>query len=1133
MATLSRELRKTLERVVLAARGEAEAGARKALAQLAVANHEPWATMAPDQLSLRRRLRARGRQLGDRLEDGGKQTIEHLASECAYEQWHRMLFARFLAECDLLIWPESGHPIGVDDCQGLARQQGVDWVQLASAFAQRMLPQIFRADDAVLEINLPAEHRQALERLLVSLPRELFLADDSLGWVYQFWQAQRKDDINESGTKIGADELPAVTQLFTEDYMVESLLHNTLGAWWAGKLGALPANTEEDARAKTALPVKDGLGITWTYLRFIHDEQERTWSPASGTFSNWPSHAQSIKFLDPCMGSGHFIVFALPMLARMRMEEENLSLSQAIYATLKDNLFGLELDDRCAQIAAFNLAFSAWKLGGYQTLPPLRLACSGFAPRAEEKEWVSLAGGDDRLKLGMARIHAVFREAPLLGSLIDPVALSGDLVEADFHELRPLLDAALAREAKDDVVKEIAVTARGIANAAEILAGQFTLIATNFPYLKRANQTEALKQFASRFDEQSHAELATTFLVKAFGDLEPGGTLAVVTPQSLTYQRYYVRLRKRLLDENRIRFVAKLGPRAFETISGEIVQPILLIVDAERPDPSHCVVYADFVREANAKEKARALREGRLHLRSQRTLLNSREFKINLADASDTPELAKYCDCYQGICTGDIPRFGACFWELPQEGNGWVLQHSTPENSSEASGCTQILFWEEGSGALYNQIVERLGEAGVSSWIRGLEAWGSKGVAIAQMQSLRAGRYTGKCFDNNTAVIIPKNASDEPAIFEYCRSEEYRDAVLEIDQSIKISNKTLLKVPFDVEHWREVAAEKYSRGFPSAFSSDPTQWLFDGRPNGSKHPLHVAVARLLGYRWPRQTGSTLVDCPPLDSDGLEDLAADDGIVCISPVKGDDAADQRLAAILQKAYGSEWSAGKLGGLLREEGSSSDNLETWLRDEFFAQHCELFHQRPFLWHIWDGRRDGFSALANYHKLTRANLERLTYAYLGDWIRRQQDATTVAEAGSDARLVAARRLQDELKKILDGEPPYDIFVRWKPVTSQPIGWEPDVNDGVRVNIRPFLMAADVGKKGAGLFRIRPNVKWEKDRGKEPSRSKDEFPWFWAWDGKGRDFGGGPTFDGNRWNDLHYTRDFKTDARRKKGLA
>src|SRR4051794_31284574 len=105
-----------------------------------------------------------------------------------------------------------------------------------------MLPQIFRKDDPVLGLALPPETRSEMEDLLEGLTKPVFDADDSLGWVYQFWQADKKDEVNESEVKIGADELPAVTQLFTEDYMVLFLLHNTLGAWWAGKvLTANPA----------------------------------------------------------------------------------------------------------------------------------------------------------------------------------------------------------------------------------------------------------------------------------------------------------------------------------------------------------------------------------------------------------------------------------------------------------------------------------------------------------------------------------------------------------------------------------------------------------------------------------------------------------------------------------------------------------------------------------------------------------------------------------------------------------------------------------------------------------------------------------------------------------------------------
>ena len=452
MATLSRELRKALEKVVLAARGEAEAGARKALDQLAVAHHEPWPTMTADQQSLRRRLRARGRQLGDRLEDAGKQGVEHLVSECAYEQWHRMLFARFLAECGLLIEPASGVSVSVDECKELARERGVDWISLASTFAQGMLPQIFRADDAVLEIALPAEHRQPLEQLLtLSSCRSVFLADDSLGWVYQFWQSEEKGRINESETEIGADELPAVTQLFTEDYMVEFLLHNTLGAWWAGRSfpHGVVADSEERARMTVALP-----GVEWRFLRFVENDNTGNWIPVAGTFSEWPDSASKIRVLDPCMGSGHFLVFALPILVAMRMAAEVLSLAGAQEAVLRDNLFGLEIDPRCTQIAAFNLALAAWKLSGWHPLPPLNLACSGLALNTKREDWMQLAGNNDQARSGMERLYELFSQAPVLGSLINPRSLGGDLLISGFREVRPLLDKALQQEQSDDTVHE-------------------------------------------------------------------------------------------------------------------------------------------------------------------------------------------------------------------------------------------------------------------------------------------------------------------------------------------------------------------------------------------------------------------------------------------------------------------------------------------------------------------------------------------------------------------------------------------------------------------------------------------------------------------------------------------------------
>jgi hypothetical protein len=385
-------------------------------------------------------------------------------------------------------------------------------------------------------------------------------------------------------------------------------------------------------------------------------------------------------------------------------------------------------------------------------------------------------------------------------------------------------------------------------------------------------------------------------------------------------------------------------------------------------------------------------------------------------------------------------------------------------------------------------------------------------------------------YDQSCAVILPHNQKHVAAVWAFCSSEQFNKSVRQIDQKLNVTNSTLVKVPFDLAHWQKVATEKYPHGLPKPFSSDPTQWLFNGHPAGADQPLHVAVARLLGYQWPRQTGSSFPDCPALGPDGLETLADADGLVCLSATKGEAPAAERLRELLARAWGKDWNVTALDELLKQAGYAGKTLDDWLLNGFFEQHCALFQHRPFIWHVWDGLKNGFSALVNYHKLTHANLEKLTFAYLGDWIRRQQAAVDAGEAGSDARLEAAKQLQTRLKLILEGEPPYDLFVRWKPLSKQVIGWHPDVNDGVRLNIRPFL-AQDIpgGKKGAGILRTKPNIKWEKDRGKEPVRDKKEFPWFWGWDEQKQDFAGiGKEPDGNRWNDCHYTSEFKQRAQK-----
>src|SRR5690606_758850 len=133
--------------------------------------------------------------------------------------------------------------------------------------------------------------------------------------------------------------------------------------------------------------------------------------------------------------------------------------------------------------------------------------------------------------------------------------------------------------------------------------------------------------------------------------------------------------------------------------------------------------------------------------------------------------------------------------------------------------------------------------------------------------------------------------------------------------------------------------------------------------SSSSNPVHVATIRLVGWRWPRQSGLSFGEVQAVPNDQLEKHSDLDGIVCLTATKGEAPAHERLTALLADAFGADWSAAKLASLLAEVGFAGKTLDDWLRDGFFEQHCALFHQRPFVWHVWDGRRDGFHALVNY--------------------------------------------------------------------------------------------------------------------------------------------------------------------------
>jgi hypothetical protein len=802
------------------------------------------------------------------------------------------------------------------------------------------------------------------------------------------------------------------------------------------------------------------------------------------------------------------------------MDLEGLSARDAIERVLSDNLHGLEVDRRCIEIAAFALALSAWSYpgaGGYRKLPALNVACSGQSLNLKREDWLALGKKNGLSSYPLEDLYNLFDQAPMLGSLIDPDSFHGH--GSLFSEAAANLQSGVAEAFNleiDEEGAEVGVVAKGLAHAATMLSQKYHLVVTNVPYLKRSKQNQTLRRFCESNFSDAKEDLATVFLDRCLSLCLSGGIAAVVLPQNWLFLTSYQKFRERLLRANTWKFIARLGPKAFQTQMWDFNVQLLLVERGRKTlDERASTISGIDVSSSNSFiEKASRLAVEPVIRVGQDQQLTNPDCSIQFEEASDTVRLSEFANCYQGSGLADIARFRCYFWEVSPFLPNWVLHQSSPSGEGEYSGLRFITLWEDGKGELARS---------PQVTIRGRKAWNKKGIACAWMGNLPASLYGGWLFDNSAAVIVPNKEEHVLPIWCYCSSPSFKEEVRKINQKLQVANATMVKVPFDLEYWKQIAAQRYANGLPRAYSNDPTQWIFHGHPCGSvvwdssdkkisngeprvdSTVLQIAVARLLGYRWPAEIDTSIELATEQQAwaekcKRLASFADDDGIVCIPAVRGEPAASDRLYQLLAASYENSWSNATLLDLLKNSDHADKSLDSWLRDKFFVQHCQLFQQKPFIWHVWDGLIDGFSALVNYHKLDKKLLQSLIFTYLGDWISRQKQDIANNVDGAAEKLSAAEQLKKRLEQILEGEAPYDIFVRWKPIERQPLGWDPDLNDGIRLNIRPFLSVSDVRQKGCGVLRDRPNIHWNNDRGTDVESG----PWF-------------VPFDGERVNDHH----------------
>ena len=415
------------------------------------------------------------------------------------------------------------------------------------------LPRMFEKAEGFVELLLPdnlLEPDSVPGKMVSMIPEADWTGQvQIIGWLYQHYHSQRKDEtfaLLKKNVKITKERLPFATQLFTPDWIVRYRVENSLGRLW---IEGHP-NAELKSGWKYYLDEAEQETEVQAELEKIRTEC-RTLTP------------QDIKVIDPCMGSGHILVYAFDVLVQI-YKSCGYSERDTAKLILENNLYGLDIDDRAAQLAYFAVMMKARQYDR-------RIFSRDIQPNVfavQESNRIDRGGadyfvnGDPKLKKALNTLMKELHDAKEYGSILN-------VSSVDFDALKNRIDAVFDEISmyRDMVLNQI----RPLVQAAEVMARKYDVVVTNPPYMGASGMSAKLSKFVKDNYPDSKADLFAVFMERCSQMTAKNRYQAMITQHAWMFLSSYEKLRSKLMQTDTVN-MAHLGPRAFEEIGGEVVQ---------------------------------------------------------------------------------------------------------------------------------------------------------------------------------------------------------------------------------------------------------------------------------------------------------------------------------------------------------------------------------------------------------------------------------------------------------------------------------------------------------------------------------------------------------------------------------
>ena len=399
-----------------------------------------------------------------------------------------------------------------------------------------------------------------------------------IGWLYQYYNTEPKDEVFallKKNVKITKERIPAATQLFTPDWIVRYMVENSLGRLFVN--AQCSVGSEQRTEAERIEKEKELAGkMGWKY--YLPEAEQtpevRARLAAARTSQTTDFQVEDLKIIDPCMGSGHILVYAFDVLMQI-YETQGYTQRDAARLIVEKNLCGLDIDRRAYQLACFAVMMKARQYnrrilnGGVR--PNLYAIEDSAALTGEVLDFI--ANGSQKLRAGLQSLADDLADAKEYGSIIDVSPVDFDALLARFEEIRAGDSGDLFEAANRQLALDVVLP---LVRQAQVMAQKYDVVVTNPPYMGASGMSEKLSGYVKTYYPDSKSDLFAVFIERCGQMTKMNGYQAMITQHAWMFLSSFEKLRTKLLATDIVN-MAHLGARAFEEIGGEVVQTTAFI----------------------------------------------------------------------------------------------------------------------------------------------------------------------------------------------------------------------------------------------------------------------------------------------------------------------------------------------------------------------------------------------------------------------------------------------------------------------------------------------------------------------------------------------------------------------------